>query len=803
MLGTCRVLDLTDDRGHLAAFMLAGLGADVVLVEPPTGSPARRRGPFAGGAAHPERSLTFWAWNRGKRSVVLDPVTREGAAELARLCGQADVLFESGAVPLDLAALRATHPRLVTVSISAFGTTGPKAHWPATDLTAVAAGCQLAITGDADRAPVRTVVPQAFLHASADAAVGALVALVERARSGRGQHVEVTAQRSVLQATQSYVLAAPLGGAPAQRMSGGVRTGGLDVQLMWPCKDGYVSVSLLFGASIGPFTRRLMQWICEEGYCDEATRDKDWIDYANQLYDGREPIEEYERVKTIVAEFCLAKTKAELLDAACSRGLLLAPVATPDEVVHSTQFEARRYWDHVDDPELLDGPVRAPGAAARSSLVAFEPLGRAPRLGEHTATAWRESVPPPPEPAAEPTSRRPPLQGVRVLDLTWAMAGPAMTRVMADFGATVMRVESSHHLDVARTIGPFVNDTPGVDASGLLFNMTTGKRSIALDLRQPEARGVLDDLVIWADVVVESFSPRGRDVLGLDYEHLAALNPTLIMMSSCLFGQSGPLQRYAGFGTMGSALSGFFHLTGWPDRSPCGPFGAYSDYMSPRFGLCVLLAAIEHRRRTGKGQYLDFAQAEAAVHFLTPALLDYVVNGTVACRRGNEDDAMVPHGVYPCAGDDQWIAVACPDDEAWRRLATAIGRPDLAGLPFDGRLGRRAELDGLVSAWTTTRPPAAAEPTLVAAGVPAHAVQNSAECAADPQLAHLGHFVDVAHPEHGTVVIEGSRITLDATPAVDLAPPPLLGQDTIEVLTEVLGYSDERLGELLASGALE
>src|SRR5262249_5825094 len=405
--------------------------------------------------------------------------------------------------------------------------------------TALAAGCQLAITGDADRAPVRTTVPQAFLHASADAAVGALIALAERARSGRGQRVEVTAQRSVLQATQSYVLAAPLGGAPAQRMSGGVRTAGLDVQLMWPCKDGYASVGLLFGASIGPFTRRLMQWICEEGYCDEATRDKDWIDYANQLYDGREPIEEYERIKGMVAEFCLVKTKAELLDAACSRGLLIAPIATLDEVVHSTQFEARGYWDHVDDPELLDRPVQAPGAAARSSLVALAPLGRAPRLGEHTGTVWRDPARPF-APASAPV-RRPPLEGVKVLDLTWAMAGPAMTRVMADFGATVMRVESSHHLDVARTIRPFVNDTPGVDASGLLFNMTTGKRSIGLDLRQPEARAVLDDLVGWADVVVESFSPRGRDVLGLEYERLSALNPKLIMMSSCLFGQSGPL----------------------------------------------------------------------------------------------------------------------------------------------------------------------------------------------------------------------------------------------------------------------
>src|SRR4051794_22276022 len=718
MLGMYRVLDLTDDRGHLAAFILGGLGAEVILVEPPGGSPARRIGPFAGGEQHPERSLTFWAWNRGKRSVVLDLTTDDGRAALQRLAAGADVVIASDAHPVDLGALRAANPALVTVSITPFGETGPKADWPATDLTVLAAGCQLAITGDEDRPPVRTVVPQAFLHAGSDAAAGALLALTERESSGLGQHVSVSAQRSVLQATQSYVLAVPLGGSQAQRKSGGVKTGGLDVQLLWPCKDGYASVTFLFGASIGPFTKRLMSWIHDEGYCDEATRDKDWLDYANQLYDGREPVEEYERLKRIVGEFCLNKTKAELLEAARSRVLLIAPVATPDEVVQSAQFEARDFWDHVVDDELSDRPVRAPGSIVHSTRVARIDLGRAPRLGEHTAEVLAETprtVAAPVPASTNGTARHLPLDGVKVLDLTWAMAGPATTRVMADFGATVVRLESLRHLDVARTIGPFVNDTPGTDASGLLFNMTTGKRSVAVDLTLPESRDVLEDLVRWADVVVESFSPRGSAALGLDYETLAALNPDLIMMSSCLFGQSGPLERYAGFGTMGASLSGFFHLTGWPDRPPCGPFGAYSDYMSPRFALCALLAALDHRRRTGEGQYLDFAQAEAAVHFLTPALLDYSVNRRGANRAGNDDPHMAPHGVSPSAGDDEWVAIACGDDAQWDALAGVLGRAELAGLPVETRCERRTELDEVVSAWTRSRTPVEAQDALVAA----------------------------------------------------------------------------------------
>ncbi|MDQ1426160.1 MAG: hypothetical protein QOD72_3658 [Acidimicrobiaceae bacterium] len=508
-------------------------------------------------------------------------------------------------------------------------------------------------------------------------------------------------------------------------------------------------------------------------------------------------------MKRIVTDFCSGKTKAELLEAARSRKLLIAPVATPDEVVHSTQFDARDYWDHVDDEVLSPNPVQAPGMYVKSSIAPPIRLGRAPRHGEHTEsvrneTARSSSNAPPPNGAPA----RAPLAGVKVLDFTWAMAGPATTRAMADFGADVIRIETSGHLDVARTIGPFVDDTPGVDASGLLFNMTTGKRSIALDLGRPEAIDVLDDLVRWADVVVESFSPRGSAALNLNYARLVKVNPTLVMMSSCLFGQTGPLERYAGFGTMGASLSGFFHLTGWPDRPPCGPFGAYSDYMSPRFALCALLSALDHRRRTGEGQYLDFAQAEAAVHFLAPVLLDYAVNGHVCTRDGNADPVMAPHGVYPCAGDDEWIAVACRDDADWRALAGLLERPDVAELSGKRRVARRAELDAMVAAWTVRRSPADAETALIVAGVPAHSVQNSGSCAVDPQLAHHGHFVTLPHPEHDTIVVEGSRIAMSDTPAVVDGTPPLLGQDTVAVLTEVLGYDDERLATLFAAGVV-
>jgi crotonobetainyl-CoA:carnitine CoA-transferase CaiB-like acyl-CoA transferase len=290
--------------------------------------------------------------------------------------------------------------------------------------------------------------------------------------------------------------------------------------------------------------------------------------------------------------------------------------------------------------------------------------------------------------------------------------------------------------------------------------------------------------------------------LGLGYDDLRRVNPSVIMLSTCLMGQTGPLADYAGFGNLAAAWCGFTDLVGWPDRPPTGPFGAYTDYIAPRLALAVLLAALDHRRRTGAGQHLDVSQSEAALHFLAPALLDAEVNGRERRRCGNDDEAMAPHGVYRTRGDDRWVAVACENDEQWRRLSTVVGRPDLAGWTGTERLGQRRLLDDVVEAWTAERDPVAVQDELQALGVPAHAVQHSPECAVDPQLRHLGHFVTVEHPELGPVELEGPRYLLSATPGV-VGPPPALGQHVLPVLTEILGYDADRVSELLAAGAFE
>ena len=358
MLSPYRVLDLTTERGLLCGQILGDLGADVMQVEPPGGSPARRLGPFYRDIPSPDGSLFWWAYNRNKRSITLDITRSDGQAILRCLVTSAHFLIESDS-PGTLAAhglgygdLAALNPALVYVSITPFGQDGPKAHYAESDLIILAAGGPLVLTGDDDRPPVRVSVPQAYLHASAEAAVAALIAHHERQRSGRGQHVDVSAQQAVAQAMQSGILATPLHAEEFQRLAGGVRVGALTVRLVWPAQDGYVGILYLFGPAIGPFTRRLMEWICAEGFCDEATRDKDWLAYTELLVSGQEPLAEYERLKLVVEAFTSTKTKAELFHAALTRGLLIAPITTVDEVVDSPQLAARNYWRLLQHPEL-------------------------------------------------------------------------------------------------------------------------------------------------------------------------------------------------------------------------------------------------------------------------------------------------------------------------------------------------------------------------------------------------------------------------------------------------------------------
>ncbi len=812
MLSSYRVLDLTDERGHLAGLILAQLGADVVLIEPPEGSSVRRLGPFANDVEDPERSFHHWSYNRGKRSVVLDLDSSEGQQQLRTLAEGADIILESsepGVMAergLGYEQLADLNPALIYVSISAFGGNGPKANWHASDLVIQASAGNMAITGDTDRAPLRAggTLPQAFHNAASEAAGAAMIALFERQRtSGLGQHIDVSAQQSMTQCAQSMTLAAPLAATSTTRIAGGANLQGIPIQLMWPCKDGYASVTFLFGAGFLRFTQALMDWVHEEGFCDEATRSKDWSDYAQMLLDGREPVEEYERVKQVLADFFATKTKAELLDAAMNRRVLITPVWTTAEVAASDQLAFRQYWEDVDSGDA-DMTYQLPGAFAKYSATPLAPLPPAPRLGADTDDVLAEAARKPAVAVKETkASTEPPLAGVKVLDFMWAMAGPAASRVLADYGADIIRVESINKLDVVRTLQPFRDDVTDPEFSGIWNNMNAGKQGFSLDMSRDGAIDVIWDLIDWADVILESFSPKAMKQWGISYEEIRARKPDVIMASSCLMGQTGPLAMLAGFGTMAAAISGFFNPVGWTDRAPAGPFGAYTDYTAPRWLVAAVMGALEHHRATGEGQYIDLSQAEACLHLLAPALLDHTVNGRTWERDGNRDLVFAPHGVYRSAGDDQWLALACTSDEAWAVVAGLLGRTDLASLSTAERHERHDELDEIIGTWSAELDPVEAMELLQSSGVAAHVVANSPELVADPQIAHRGHFVEVPHAKQETTVVEGTRFIMSRTPAVFRSGGPTFGEHTFEVLSETLGYDTDRIAELAAAELLE
>ena len=806
MLSPYRVLDLTDERGQLAGATLADLGAEVILIEPRDGSRSRRLPPFvAGREGDPEASLWFWSYNRGKRSISMnldDPTDRGLFLELA---ASADIVLESdrpGAMAergLGYDVLAAANPGIVVTSISPFGQSGPKADWAATDLTVAAAAMVPKMTGDEDRAPLRVPLPQTFLHASAEAAGATLIALHERNRSGRGQHVDVSAQQSFMQASQSMVMCHLYNSPETTRMSGGAAVGPFRIRLRSPAADGFVSITILFGEAIAPFSSRLFEWIHEEGMCSDSDLEIDWVNFVEGVTTGRIGLGEYDRIQDVAAEFSATKTKAELLSTAIERRLLIVPICNAQEVSELGQYAERDFWREIECPDV--GPVRFPGPMAKFSATPLDISRPPPAIGQDNGKITTRVVEPTSVAEADPTA---PLSDVKILDLMWVMAGPAATRVLADWGATVVRVESSHKLEGARTFQPLLNNEGGSENSGLFQNLNAGKLGLTVAMDNPEARELILDLVRWADVVCESFSPKAMAGWNLTYEDLRAVKPDIIMTSSCLFGQDGPMSHLAGFGTMGASMSGFYEMTGWPDRDPAGVAGAYTDYVAPRYLEIAILAALDHRHRTGEGQYIDLSQAEASMNFLTPHLLGWTVNGQLAPKIGNADPSMLPHGIHRCSGDDEWVAVACENDQQWRRLCDLLDLPaEWSKADLAGRRVLETEIESAIEAWTSTRGGLEVQSSLQTIGVPAHVVPDSIVVSSDPQLEYRNHFRQAPHGEHGSMWIEGTRFCMSRSVDTIRAAAPTLGQHTFDVLEGILGYDADRISELAVAGILE
>ena len=397
------------------------------------------------------------------------------------------------------------------------------------------------------------------------------------------------------------------------------------------------------------------------------------------------------------------------------------------------------------------------------------------------------------------------LEGITVADFAWVLAGPVVGRELAEHGATVVRVESHTRPDVLRVMAPYRDGIPGIDRSGYGTAFNTDKYGMSLDLTKPKGREVARKLVAWADIVTESMTPGSMAKMGLDYEGSRQIKPDIIYLSTCQMGQKGPYNVLGGYGQMGAAYAGFSHLTAWPDRPPVLA-DAYTDFVAAPFLCSVVVAALNYRRRTGRGSYLDMSQIEAGITFWGPGLLDYIVNGRIPTRMGNRDPYMAPHGAFPCQGNDRWVTIAVATDREWQTLCRAMGGPEWAREPrFATLLGRKEnedELEHLIAEWSKDYSAEEVMMMLQDIGVPAGVIANAQDLFEDAQLRHRGHFVPLEHRVIGIHHYHMPAYRLSKTPAHLRRAAPCLGQDNEFVYKELLGYSEQEVTQFLLDGVI-
>jgi crotonobetainyl-CoA:carnitine CoA-transferase CaiB-like acyl-CoA transferase len=775
LLAGTRVVDLAGEPAAMTGRILADLGAEVLLVEPPDGHRLR---------ALPRR---FLAWGAGKASVVVDG---PDDPRLDELLATADAVVDTPGFPgaFELEPSRAPHA--TWVSVTPFGRTGPRAGWRASDLGVMAASGNMYATGDPDRPPVRCSEPAGYAHVGAETAFAVLTALA----SGRPQRVDVSMQEVVFVSNMVGVASFPKTGNRGSRRGANIgRT-----REIWPCKDGWVSFGLRGGKARVTSLQTLTRLAVDDGIDARALTGRDWNDFSHTTASD----DELAAIEQPVAEYFARHTMQDLYEIACETNLMLAPCNSPREIYASAQLAAREFFGPVGDVARF--PRSFVIVSSRDGEAApARPSGPAPELG----SAPLPLLGPKPGPDAGFSTQRDggsAWGGTNIIEFGSGAAGPIATRYFVEHGATVLRVESRSRPDFLRVYALGPDNPHGLEGAPLFDGLNVGKRSLTLNLKHPEGIDIVKRLVReWAEAVVENFAPRAMRGFGLDYETLAAVNPELVMLSSCLQGQTGPHRDYPGFGGQGAALSGFNWLTGWPDREPVGPYGTITDSLAPRFVASALAAGLSYRRRTGRGVCLDLAQVEAGSFSLSPWLLDYELDGVIGTRMGNRSPRAVPHGAYACTGEDRWVAIACWTDDEWARLTGFLGFDDPSLATLAARLERVDEVEAAVEAWTATRTREEIADLLQSAGIEAVAVQDFGDVHDDPQVAFREHFVPLGHPYMGDGLYELNGFRLHDAPGGYDRSGPTLGQDNDWVLGELLGLSTDERKTLEADGALD
>jgi crotonobetainyl-CoA:carnitine CoA-transferase CaiB-like acyl-CoA transferase len=781
-----RVVDLTSRMGSYCGLLLANLGAELILVEPPEGDPMRRQGPFPNEIPHPERSLSFAAYHCNKRGIVLDLQRETGRETLRQLLQSADVLVEDKPLGyldqfgLGYASLRSVNPSLVVTSISGFGLTGPYGVFKAPNLIAFAMGGLMNLCGHPERPPLVGPCDVAYHLGSVHAAFGTLVALHTRRGTGRGDHVEVSLQDVLV--ADPFLRIMTRYSVTGEILERSGHSQSTTVAETYKCKDGYARIF----CNQPDHWKRLVEWL---GNPTELMDPK----FAN--VQNRHPLRPV--IDRMIEARTLTSDTKTFFEEFQSHRLAAAPINSPSAFLEDPQTKHRGYVVEVDHAYL--GRHRFPGDPYKFSASPARVEHGAPLLGEHQPlitskwsrpSQWLEQA----RSIAGITNPFP-FAGIRLLSFPTGIVGPALGSLLAEHGAEVITVEAGRTLRSPQR--------------GQRFQIATdleshrNKKRVAINMKHPEGLALAKRLIAKSDVVAENFSARVMASWGLDYSRMKEVREDIIMASLQAFGQTGPRRDFVSFGPILMAFAGMTYL--WRDPEVERPGAAcqtaFPDYVAPSYGAVAILAALHYRARTGKGQYIDISQAETAASMLGPAYLECLINGREPQPQGNFSSTAAPHGCYRCKGDDRWCVISVETQEEWARFCEIVGRREWATesrfVDLAGRVAHKQELDALVESWTAQQTPHQVMLVLQREGIAAGVVQTAEDLYRDPHLRERGFARDVFYREVGWVTRAGPSVRLtegDFFSRDEFAHSA--GEDNEAVFGELLGLSSGQIKEL-------
>ena len=774
-LAGLRIVDDTDDSGRFATKLLAGMGADVIRVSA-AGSMGR---PMAGEAASFGGVLDWW-YDADKRRSRLDLSTEGGRESYLRLVERVDVLVETRA-PGELAELGLGHerlleanPSLVQVSITPFGLDGPRAHWKSSDLVSSALGGVMAVTGLPDR-PLNIWGWQAYNYAGFLGAISALAGVRAAGLDGRGRHVDLSIHEVLTGSIENIFMQWFFDDLlPIPKLA--ERQGALHWLRAYDlaqCRTGYTMITPT------PSAELLSDWMLETGFDDALA------------WKGIEPAEVLARIDEImdgIRRWVADEDAMDIWWTAQDRQVAFGGVHDIPAVAEIPQFEHRGFFRELDAPRGVTAPgrlVRFSGGDHESEAPADADTALDDLLTEWDARGQRS-------PSDAPLER--PLDGLRVADFTWVLAGPFAARMLGDLGADIVKIQTEERATIVNS-----PDFP------YYFVWNRSKRSATLDIKHPDALGVVRRLIENCDVLIENYSAGVLESWGHDWDTVHSRNPGLIYVTKSGCGHDGPWKHVISYAPTVHAVCGITHLTNFADRGDVGPGFSLNDHLAGFGAATSLLAALHERGRTGLGQKIDMAQLEVGTYCIGPALLDQMSNGFAAGPQGNRDGMAdhVPNEVYRCR--DGFVAITACGDAQWTRLVDTVADPALADPAFatvEGRRLARDRIDQAVGEWSGGRTAADAMETLQASGVPAGVAQHAGDLAEDdPQLSERGFWIDVDHDVFGPRRTDTFPAMWDGERLIPrLFSPAYLGEHNFEVWTELAGLDFDEVAEGIGDG---